>query len=292
MKLYSFSKNAWHVRFFTWLFGQNPTRRYKTMCPYFWTYVLILLFLPLILIVKAFGKYGTQFLAWTKDYKHNRTQAAINHLTELCEDPALTPKDAHAIVNSKCYKKHDWDIEYDTKNRVTELANIHYDVIKAENRAKLLANRERKENFTKTYEEYKEYKWFNYLSYLISFGLIAFILISIGYAIYQGGKMIDWPFVGKWAVYITGVAIALAAAIGVVYCLVKYIIVPFFNWTSCVKLPTCGICDNIKGFFRFFLFLWIPFKYIFIGIYKFFAIIVNMIYSTYKKQCPMITWED
>ena len=45
MNLYAFNKNSFHVKFFKWATGINPTQRYKTMCPYFWSYVLLIIFI-------------------------------------------------------------------------------------------------------------------------------------------------------------------------------------------------------------------------------------------------------
>jgi hypothetical protein len=293
MKLYTFKKTSWHVRLFEWLFGENPTHKYKTMCPYFWTYVLIFLFLPLILIIKAFGKYGTQFLSWTKDYKQNKQNAAINHMKIICSNPNLTPYEAYKIMKSKCYKEHFYyEIEYDVRIRLGELENIYLANMRQIKHKKEAIVEARRERFVNTYETYKEYKWFNYLSYIISFGLIVVIIYAVIYSAYIGGSMVNWQFVGKWTLIITIFIIAAAIVIGITYAVIKYVIYPFIGWISCIKLPTCGICENVKNLFSYFIFLWIPFKYISIGIYRFFAIIVNMIYSTYKKQCPIITWED
>ncbi len=154
------------------------------------------------------------------------------------------------------------------------------------------ASYDRKEKITKTYETYKEYKWFTYLSYFISGSILLMLAASIGYACYIGGSMVNWPIVGDWTIFIFGIIIGLVILIFVIYAIVKYIFGPLINWISCVKLPHCGICENMKNFFSYFKYIFIPFKYILIGIWKLIAIIGNMIYSTYKKQCPVITWED
>ena len=292
MKLYTFKKTSWHVRFYTWLFGSNPTHTYKTMCPYFWTYVVVFLTLPLILLVKLFGKAGTRFLNWTKDYKRNRIKRTIDHLAKICGDPNLTPEGAHKIRNSKCWKNHVWDISSELEDRVRDLDSEYIKYLAELNKQKARDAHEKRENLQKRYDEYKEAKWFTPVSYIISFGLIGLILFSLGAAIYHGVQMVNWPAVGAALLYVLAGLAALAVAVGIIYALIKYGIIPFFQWLSCVKLPHCGICDNIKAFFGLFKYVWMPVKYVLLGIAKLFAIIGSMIYSTYKKQCPMITLED
>lgn len=33
--LYTFSKNAWHVKLFKWVYNTDPTQTFNTMCPLF-----------------------------------------------------------------------------------------------------------------------------------------------------------------------------------------------------------------------------------------------------------------
>jgi hypothetical protein len=292
MKLYTFKKTSWHVRFYKWMFGSNPTHTYKTMCPYFWTYVVVFLTLPLILLVKLSGKAGTRFLNWTKDYKRNRIKRTIDHLAKICGDPNLTPEGAHKIRNSKCWKTHYWDISSELEDRVRDLDLEYRKYLIRLNNQKARDAHEKRENLQKRYDEYKEAKWFTPVSYIISFGIIGFVVFLIGYAGYNAVKMIDWPVVGKWTLYVLAAIISLGAIVGSIYALVKYVFAPFVQWLSCIKLPSCGICENLKVFFRLFKYAWMPVKYVLLGIVKLFAIIGGMIYSTYKKQCPMITWED
>ena len=70
MKLYTFSKNSWHVRFYKWLYDKDPANKFKTMCPYFWTYVLTFITLPIILPIKLFGRYGgNKLLIFLENYR-------------------------------------------------------------------------------------------------------------------------------------------------------------------------------------------------------------------------------
>lgn len=294
MKLYTFKKTSWHVRFFEWLFGVNPVHRYKTMCPYFWTYVVVFLTLPLILLVKMFGKGGTRFLNYLKDYKENRRLKMVAYLKSLCEKEDMTPEEAYKIWRSRCWKKHKWDLEnyYEIRDKLCDLYEKHVKFMDKMRQADYQKRLAQQEVRAQKLQEYKEAKWFTPVSYIISAGLIGMILYAIVFGLYQASIAINWAVVGHWALIILIVLGAIAAFIGTLYALIKFIFIPFFQWLSCVKLPECGICNNVKAFFRLFIYIWMPIKYIVLGMIKFVAIIGNMIYSTYKKQCPVITWED
>lgn len=296
MKLYSFSKGAWHVRFFKWLFNEDPTRRYKTMCPYFWTYVLILLFLPIILFIKLFGKFGTQFLKWSKDYKYNREKIASDALIFRCSREDLTPEEGYNIYRSKCYKTYWYDLDYDSRCRIEELFYEHRNHINYLKRVARDKKEVRNDRLNKKIVTFKEYKSYTYISYLIV-GLLGLILL---YSFYYMGSMfinsINWTSVWVWFtdVGLPSLLILFIVIAGVysIYILVKYVLKPFFLWLSCRKLPTCKLCNGLSRVGKFLLYLVYPLWWVILGIGKFFVIIGHMIYSTYKKSCPIITWED
>lgn len=265
------------------------------MCPYFWTYVVIMLTLPLILLIKMFGKGGTKFLNYVKDFKENRRLKAVAYLQAICEIPDLTPKAAYKIYCSKCWKNHKWDLDnyYSVISPKIELLYSQHLAYLKDIKNKELTIQYNKDAIRKQrMDEYREAKWFTPLSYIISVALIGAILYLLGMGLYMGGSLVNWPVVGKWTFIILSGLVTLGAVIGILYTIIKYVFIPFFKWTSCVKLPNCGICENIKSFFRLFKYVWLLIRYILIGIGRFIGIIGNMIYSTYKKQCPIITWED
>lgn len=49
--MYKLNPSSRSARFYSWIWNTEVTR-FKTMCPYFWNYVLTILFLPVILTVK------------------------------------------------------------------------------------------------------------------------------------------------------------------------------------------------------------------------------------------------
>jgi len=303
MNLYTFSKKSWHVKFYQWLFNENPTRIFKTMCPYFWTYILIFIFIIPILIIKLFGSGGTKLLNYLKNYKAEKRRKSIKHLTEICSKNDLTPEEAYKIKNSNCWEKYGaWDISNDLYWRIKELSEIEGDRLYKLKKEQKIEQTKKKENIkqeitqiTIKYNEYKEEKWFTWVSYLVS----ATIFVVILYSLFKVSLMIDWYIVGKALFYFLIGAIILGVIIGTIWVLVKYVIQPFFSWLSCVKLPTCGLCENIKpimvtifkafGLLKYILY---PIMWVGIGTIKLFSIIGHMIYVTYKKQCPIITWTD
>ena len=70
--LYTFNKRSNHVQFFKWLWGVDPTHRYKTMCPYFWSYVVTILILPFLILIRVFGTWGQDFNKWMLTYRQEQ----------------------------------------------------------------------------------------------------------------------------------------------------------------------------------------------------------------------------
>ena len=62
--LYTFSQNAWHVQLFKWIYGIDPTQRFKNFCPMFWSYLLTFILLPILLLSKLAGESGKKFMKW------------------------------------------------------------------------------------------------------------------------------------------------------------------------------------------------------------------------------------
>lgn len=54
----SLSRKSWHARYYNFVKGHYPTYDFKSLCPYFWTILSLVLLLPLILLWKGF-KYLT-----------------------------------------------------------------------------------------------------------------------------------------------------------------------------------------------------------------------------------------
>lgn len=72
--MYTFSKKAWYVKLYKWVYCVDPTKSFKTMCPYFWSLVFTILLFPIVLIIKLFGKAGTRFLNYLRKTKERNYQ--------------------------------------------------------------------------------------------------------------------------------------------------------------------------------------------------------------------------
>lgn len=283
MKLYTFSKTSWHVKFYKWLYGTNPVDTFNTMCPYFWTYVLTFIFLPLILIVKLFGSYGNKFLKYLESRKRVSTERSKQKFIDECSKEDLSNKDAYNICKSKCWNNFSYCIDFNIYNRVREGSDEY---------AKELLRVKWEKDRLKTkrkYDTIKDNKFFTIFSYIIS----VLILMVIGYLLFLLASAISWSSI-NWLIVgkvFLGILI-IVTAIVLLYLTTAYILTPFIKWLSCRKLPECGLCKKIAVLGKVFTYLFKPFVYIFKGIIHFFAIIIDMIKSTYEKSCPLITWED
>lgn len=282
--MYKFSKNSWHVKLFTWIFNENPTRTYKSMCPYFWSYVLIFMFFPLILMVKLFGKFGTQFLNYLRKYKENRREKIKQDFIKRASKENMTQKEGYDIVKTKCWVDNWYYLDSDIYSEIVGL----YDKERNERADKKYELNNKKEEDKKVriqkYKEYKESKWFTYISYVMSLGIIGLL----GYTFYKLLSMINlsginWLLVGK--VSLTILSIGVGSVLFVL--LIRYILVPIIDYLKCMECKLCkfGIGSKIVKIFSFV-------GLIFVFIWKGFKLVGDMIYVTYKKNCPLITWED
>jgi hypothetical protein len=52
--LVNLSRSSWHSKYYNFVKGYYPTYEFKSLCPYFWTIVTLILLLPVILIWKGF----------------------------------------------------------------------------------------------------------------------------------------------------------------------------------------------------------------------------------------------
>lgn len=260
--LYTFSKNAWHVRLFKWIYNTDPTTTFNTMCPYFWSLVSTMTLLPIILIVKLFGRAGTNLLSKLESYKRDKQAAEKESFLQRCNKD-LTDEQAYKIKNTSCWDRNYYFLEWELEKEIRSKAYNHRDFIFAQKEIK-------KQKIT----EVKESKYFIYSSYVISV-----IVVSLGvYGLYYSLSLIeyspiDWEFLGK-LLKVVLFAISILVA---VYLLCKYVIFPIYERISCME---CKLCQ--------YGYVLSPFKFIGRGI----LIICDMIYMTYKQACPRITWKN
>ena len=270
--LYKFSKNAWHVKLFKWIYGTDPTKTFKTMCPYFWSFVFTILFLPLILLIKLFGKGGTQFISKMESYKRDRINRLENEFYEKYNDHnKLTTKECYELVRSSCWDKYKWGLNY--HNNIEDKYNEYKKILRDEK----IRNTDIR---IEKYNAVKESKYFTYISLFVSilvFGLFIYTIYRL--VLFIPFKPIDFD---KLYNIIKKISIFLLIG-SCLFLFIKYIIRPIYNYLECIELPKCKLCKLGLG-----KYIIMPFKFIGKGL----LIIGDMIYATYKQHCPMITWKD
>lgn len=292
--LYTFSKNSWHVRFFKWIFNSDPTELYKTMCPYFWTYVVVVLILPIILIVKLFGKGGTEVLNGFRTYKERKEKRLFADFEKRVA-AAETPEQVYHLMRSRCWQKFKWSISWDIKEKLEEkYAHRHkLNVIEDEKEREAYDLKlKRQRQYQQTKDSFKESKVVNFIGYVILYSAIALLAYGV-FKLIQWLCSLNypepnWPLIG----FITGLIVAGAVAIFIVYLIFRYMIVPFFSWVIC---QLGKVNWSFLSYLSYLKYIGIPFWLIYKGfalLFKLFAIIGSMMYATYKKHCPRITWKE
>ncbi len=271
-KLYNFKRNAWHVKLFKWVYDKDPSQIFRVMCPYFWSLVPTILLLPLILIIKLFGKAGTHFLESAESYRRNRNIRLVEEFKEKCRKENLTPQEGYNIVLLKCWNNYRWEIPHKLMYDIGDLYDEHRKVLCAKSREK----EKIKEQRVVKYKEMKESKIFTVISIVFSF---AMFLMVIGLILYGTIFLLDTYTLDYKIIKAVGLGLLGFSIIAItVFLFLKYIGSPLLGWIQCRK------CPNFKGLLKIF----IPFIWLFKGI----AIGCDMIYLTYKKACPVITWEE
>lgn len=269
--LYTFSKTSWHVRLFKWLYGTDPTQTFNTMCPYFWSMFFTLLppIFAIILIIKLFGKAGNNFVSKSESYRRDNYEKRKQKFLTKCDDDSLTDEDAYDIKTSKCWGKFSYYLEYDVKSFINEKYRNHRDL--------LLKQRYIKEDKKSALiKDIKTSKYFPYVAYTIT----AVILSLIVYTLYLVGSYLNLNFeFDPEGLKTVGTVVGVLAVFCIsLFCFIQYILNPFLDYLKCCKLPKLGLFKLIGR----------PFIFIGKGLY----IIGDMIYMTYKKACPRITWRD
>jgi len=263
--LYTFSKSAWHVRLFKWIYKTDPTKTFKTMCPYFWSLVVTMIVLPLILVIKLFGKAGTKLLSKLESYKRDKWESDKVLFLDRCSKE-LTEEQAYKIWKTKCWDRYYYYLDYNVEQSIRDKYNNYRYYLNDQKKVK-------KEKIT----EIKESKYFMYLAYIIS----AVVISTVLYVLYYLVSMIeftpiDWEFVGVSTLLILGAIVIVFSVIGIW----NYVVIPLSKRISCMECKLCqyGIGSYILSVLKF--------------IWRGIVIICDMIYMTYKQACPRITWKN
>lgn len=268
--LYTFKKNAWHAKLFKWLYGTDPTTTFNTMCPYFWSMVFTILLLPILLCFKLLGKTGSNFLSKLESFKRDRIKARSANMLKLAlTAETMSLKDAYQLRHS-CF----WydDAYYDVPR---ELLSIIQD--KASEYEKILSKEKyRKETQREnTINEIKTNKYFNFIAYIVT-ALLAFIFVRGAYKMISylnSSYSLDYEKLMYIGIFL-GIVTSLVFISIILY---RFIFSPLFSWLSCKKIKL--------GKLKILLF---PLILLGTGL----IMLCDMIYLTYKKACPRVTWKD
>jgi ABC-type multidrug transport system fused ATPase/permease subunit len=327
---YTFKKDAWHCKFYKWIFGKEPHKVHPTMCPYFWIMVVVFLTLPIILAVKLTGKAGVKFMDSCVTYSRRQREKRIATFVKYCENnlEKMTDEAAYKLVHSKLFKAYEYELQYKVRYAIEDKssawsrlkrheAELENDRIAEEREAsRAIRDAARQKTMMRKkanveirdvqIKEFKESK----TSKIIGIGLVIIFsglaLWGISVAAVGVFMWINWKWVGYG---ILGI-ISFAAVCYVIYASFKYIIIPTFKWIylqlskiNLPKPPKLRLGKKIKKSASFtakvfaFLFGWVPRLWRIIVqsiVYTvdFFGMIRDLIHSMYKKNCPVITWVD
>jgi hypothetical protein len=293
--MYTFKKDSWHVRFYKWLYDTNPIYKFKTMCPYFWSYVLTIIFLPVILPIRLMRGNMVDLNEKLRERSYEKNKRKIVEVeARVIELLKGEPDKLYKFSNSKCYKKYKWGIDNNLYWSVDEVIEEYWHKVVRPARDKAEKEKNKKEIERKeSINQIKNQTWFKVMSYALS-GIVGLIFI---YLLYFTTTMIpfhkiNWMEVWnviKW----TGLIILGIGVVGFLgFLFVKYLVQPCINYLMCLRIEKCYLCDFFSVLWKYTKLIFKPFIWIIIGTGKLFYIIGHMLYSTYKKSCPMIEWKD
>jgi len=284
-KLYNFKKGSNHVKFFKWIWGVDPTDRYNTMCPYFWSYVATIIFLPIILLFKVLGGAGNSINLKLLNYKNNRSKklkeglvSKIEALSKLNHSDEDVLKKYYDIRNSKCFENFEWSIPYDLVRKVKDFSNEYHSILM---KAESLRLQEKSEKARKVnYVSIKENKVLKYIAMGIAIVGALFLVYFIGLFIIFAYNVVPWVTV---FIIIAGLLLALV----LLYVVSKYIFEPFYEKVLCkIEWNKTWVVKASK---------WIWFNVLGTigrGLINGIIIFIDMVKSQYEQSCPIITWEE
>jgi ABC-type multidrug transport system fused ATPase/permease subunit len=292
--LYSFKKTAFHVKAFKFIWGSDPTEVYKTMCPYFWTWVATLFIFPIILLGRMVMKDSSKIIERIKERQKKRSEIKLKKLISKAEK-IIENKDflgAFKLHTNRCWKSNKYDIDYVIRGTICDM---YY----KENK------RRREENYKKKEEAYeKRSERIHYIkehpseNLLLYSGLIVSALTALSTVLYLLYALLFYiiGFIGDNS---ESFLIAFCIIIGVTLSILAFlhIIIPLVKALH-NKITCCPSCMNMisstgRGLKKTGLLIIInPISYLFRNVALGVTIIADMIYNFYKKQCPIITWED
>ncbi len=291
-----FSKNSWHMKLMTWIWGYT-TQDFRNMCPYFWLSVFNILFIIPIVVVKLLGKgfgYLFDFISYLIDtyseYCTAKEQAWVQEmLAEVKKD--LNAKKADSPILEKLYNYEVGDNKVPKKYRelLYQLGRKQRSTLYNLGVESVLSKRATESAKPKTNSQAIA-KLTVYIKLavkiLVYIGLAvgAFYLVKFVIYLFSLTANIDWYKVAHLFTILGECLLGLI--IGVI---VSVLIVKFVQYLGCKFGKYCVPCERkrnkINSFFQFLgRVLVLPIKGI---IY-----IVEVIIALKKDNCPGIEWKD
>lgn len=327
---YTFHKNAWHCKIYKWVFGKNPHEVHPTMCPYFWIMVAVFFLFPLVFLIKMTGKGGVKFMESCTTYSRrmkDKREAAYNlKCREFSE--TMTDESAYYFTKTKLWKKYEYRIDYEVRSHIQSASNRWYwhledikDEAKRLERERKDLEEERKwemeqqrkivkeqtvalrEKRVKALKESKTSKIIGIILVLVVLYYTVWGVSVVSIAFYH---WVRWDWVGYSILALIGLVL-----VGFVsYLLFRYIIIPLFKFlrvkASKINPPKVNLKPIGRGTRKSFRFIGKMLEFIwrfirpigrtiasgFVYMFDFYKMVKDMIYNTYKKNCPTITWKD
>lgn len=248
---YSFHKDAWHCKLYKWVFGKDAWKVHKTMCPYWWTMIVVILFIWLICIFKLGGRWSQEMMESLRTYQERRREAKWQRkadadkkirqdFMERIKDPSkLTTKEAFEITESSGWNRFRYDINSNIFSQIMDLRGDYrkelweLEEIEAENQRKLLqkqteqkiAKTQKREH---TYTEFKENIFTKVIGMLLVIVISFFILYVIAQSLVALFNYIPWLFLGKILLWVA----AFVASVYVLYLFIKFVAHPVLKFIS------------------------------------------------------------
>lgn len=301
---YTFKKNAWHVKLFNWCYGVYPPQVFPTICPYFWSWIGTFIIFPFIILAKLLrvpskniGMFISKQITMCKEYSNKRREAKAKikaekwrqikaRVFEVYKLFVVNPIEINAIALKKQLKQNDLDIEEmkwywrdtidnsrETYSKLNELSGSYYRLVDRYNNKQAQIKKEKIQHIQNTVS--------NNIIGKIIFGLIT--VIGVGLILFGAGFGLYSLIIQFIIPQITLLLYSLLFLIivgGLIYLIVKF----FQCWG-----------ETIGDWIKKFVFMFKPLlniSLIFVWIWTGIKLFCGMVYSIYKQQCPLITWED
>tara|TARA_R110000851_G_scaffold47424_1_gene115067 strand:- start:34437 stop:35288 length:852 start_codon:yes stop_codon:yes gene_type:complete len=262
--LYDLSANSNHVKFFKWLWGVDPSKKYKTMCPYFWAFVGSILILPIILVWNTIIWLIKPICNYFESKSQKQIDEFLNNLYLKLDSGSYTDYDLYKIHKSKCYKEHYYKFISSDRykkgmtDKIDSSFNSYWDMI-----------RERKREAKQTLDNFKYGFFGKAIAYIIGLTLLGFL----GWGVYEFVHLFT---MGQFLGFLKGLGLTLLAIGGLA--LIIAICVWFNDKYGCNSyLNRIVFWKHIGDFFKV------------IG--NGFLIVFDMIKNVYKQNCPIIHWD-